>query len=352
MSTVDLRGKMGHKFLLGVDIGGTKIAAGVVDDSGRVLNSLRVPMRAQETASIATDCVHLAVKQVLATPVGTKVAAIGIASPGPLDQQSGIILNAPNLPCWQNFPLRSEIEREYGLPVLLENDANAAGLAEALWGAGRGHASVLYLTIGTGIGTALILDGAIYSGRTGAAPEGGHMTIDYRDPVICGCGKPGCVEGMVSGPAIGARVRWRVAEDLGRGERMLAAAGGNASAITAEILFQAARSHDPLALEIVDYVSDILAVWLGNLLDILEPHVVVIGGGVGSALTFHLEDIRRRSLRWSLNSRSGEIPFLPAQYDVDAGMAGAAALWLQNSPAGTEVKTSPAVGTLRRKEGN
>jgi glucokinase len=318
---------MSDKLIVGVDIGGTKIAAGVVDGSGQVLNSLRVPMNAKGEASAAMQCVHTAIRQVLSTTEGARATAIGVASPGPLDLETGTVLNSPNLPCWRDFPLLSEIKREYTLPVRLENDANAAGLAEALWGAGRGFANVLYLTLGTGIGTALILDGVIYGGRTGAAPEGGHMTIDYRGTLNCACGKPGCVEGMVSGPAIGALARRRVAEDLHRGQTMLESAGGAVPGITAEVLFKAALNKDPLAQEIMDNVTEILAIWVGNLLDILEPHVVVIGGGVGSGLTFAFENIRQKSLRWALNSRSNEIPFLPARYGVEAGLVGSTALW-------------------------
>ena len=124
---------------------------------------------------------------------------IGICAPGPLDPDAGVVINPPNLPCWRNFPLARETGHTYGLPVKLDNDANAAGLAEALWGAGVGYHNVFYATIGTGIGTGLVFDGALYHGRTGAAGEGGHMSIDYRG-LQCGCGKRGCIETLASGP--------------------------------------------------------------------------------------------------------------------------------------------------------
>ena len=120
---------------------------------------------------------------------------------GPLDPRTGVVINPPNLPGWRNFPLADLISKAYRLPVRVDNDGNAAALAEALWGAGRGYRNVFCATIGTGIGTGIVFDGCIYHGRTGAAAEGGHTTIDYRGP-RCGCGKLGCIEALASGPAI------------------------------------------------------------------------------------------------------------------------------------------------------
>src|SRR5262249_33308226 len=149
------------------------------------------PMHATGSAAEAMDCVYQAIDKGLALSP-EKVAAIGLSSPGPLDPHTGIVLHTPNLPVWINFPLRKNVEERYDLPVRFDNDANAAGLAEATWGAGAGHSSVFYVTIGTGVGTAIILDGNVLYGRTGTAAEGGHMTIDYNAPVGCGCGKRGC----------------------------------------------------------------------------------------------------------------------------------------------------------------
>ena len=135
-----------------------------------------------------------------------KVEAIGLCSPGSVDSKTGTVLRTANLPCWRNFPLARRIEKHYHLPTRLINDANAAALAEARWGAGKGQASVFYVSLGTGIGTALILAGRIHEGRTGGAGEGGHVTINFRGP-LCGCGKRGCVELYASGTAIAKRAR-------------------------------------------------------------------------------------------------------------------------------------------------
>ena len=322
---------MDGRFVLGVDIGGTKIAAGVVDESGKVLNSIRVPMYARGSADAAMACVHQAIQRTLESKEGSRVSAIGVSSPGPLDPITGTVLHTPNLPCWINFPLSSEIEQAYRLPTRLENDANAAGLAEARWGAAKGCAYVLYLTLGTGIGTALIVNGKIYGGRTGAAPEGGHMSIDYRGEVLCGCGKAGCVEGLASGTAIAALARKKAHADPSRARALLMLSDGDFFRINAESVFKAAAASDPLALEMLQHVNDVLAIWLGNLLDLFEPHIVVVGGGVGVALSPYLETIREKSLRWTLNSRAGEISLVAAHFGPEAGLVGSSALWLQEA---------------------
>ena len=324
---------MAENVVIGVDIGGTKVAAGLVNTSGEILYRARVPMNVLSTASVAMDCVHRAIQEVLEAQNGATASAIGVSSPGPLDPVGGLVLNAPNLPCWKNFPLRSEIQRTYGVPTRIDNDANAAGLAEALWGAAKDSKYVLYLTIGTGIGTAIVLDRRIYYGRTGAAAEGGHMTIDYRGAARCGCGKRGCIEGLASGPAIATSARERATADLCLGAGILTLAGGDPSAISAKTVFAAWSSGDPLATQILDEVAEALAVWFGNLIDMFEPEVIVMGGGVGTSLAPLFDRIRQRSQAWSVNPRASEIPVVLAKYGVDAGLAGSAALWLNESGA-------------------
>jgi glucokinase len=268
------------------------------------------------------------------------VTSIGVSSPGPLDQRTGIVLHTPNLPCWIDFALRQEIEEKYGLPVRLDNDANAAGLAEATWGAGAGYDSVFYVTIGTGVGTAIILNGRVLYGRTGTAAEGGHMTIDFRAPVRCGCGKRGCLESMASGPAMALRAQEHVSGNGASGAAMLKLAGGNVNAINAEVVVKAWQAKDPLALKVMQETIDLLTIWLGNVVDLLEPEVIVIGGGLGSRIPEWYEHIRTALPQWSINSRANEIPILPARYGADAGIAGSAALWLCEQPAsisGTEL---------------
>jgi len=252
-----------------------------------------------------------------------QISGIGICAPGPLDPRTGVVINPPNLPGWRNFPLAAEVGKAYRLPVRVDNDGNAAALAEALWGAGRGYQNVFYATLGTGIGTGIVFDGRIYHGRTGAAAEGGHVTIDYRGP-RCKCGKLGCIEILASGTAIARRASEKIA--AGRSSAILERAGGHLDRITGEMVGQAYLAGDSLAKEILQETAMFLTVWLGTIVDLLEPDVMIAGGGVAAMLQPLLGEIHDQLPRWSVNSRVQEIPLVIAHYGADAGIAGGAAL--------------------------
>lgn len=317
-----------EQLYLGVDIGGTKVAAGLVDVAGRIVFKTRVPMHAHTTAEAALAAVIAAIDLVLASRPAASIEGIGVTAPGPLDPFTGVVLNPPNLPCWRDYPLRDEVAHRYNLPVIVNNDANAAGLAEALWGAGSGYRNVFYATIGTGIGTAIVFDRSIYLGRTGAAAEGGHISIDYRG-LDCRCGKRGCIEVLASGNAIGARARAAIAADRKRGHALLTLAHGDIDMVNGELVGHAYREGDPLAEEVLRQTAELLGIWLGNTVDLLEPDVIVIGGGVSSLLEHWFPTIRETLKAWSINQRAGEIPLVLAHYKADSGVAGAAALCVQ-----------------------
>ena len=312
---------------LGVDIGGTKVAAGLVDAAGTILFQTRVPMAAQGDAAAGLASVKSAINAVFEAQPHARGAlgGIGICAPGPLDPRTGIILNPPNVPCWRNFALGAEVQRAFGLPVRVDNDAKAAALAEALWGAGVGYHIVFYATLGTGIGTGVIFDKRIYHGRTGSATEGGHTTIDYQGPT-CNCGKRGCVEVLCSGTAIAKRARARLAEEGNGTSKMLALAGGNLDEVQAETVGEAFRQGDALAAAVLEETADLLTIWLGNIVDFLEPEVMILGGGVSDLMGAFFGRICENLPRWCVNQRCGEIPLLRAKYGHDAGIAGAAAL--------------------------
>jgi glucokinase len=322
-----------RQLTVGIDIGGTKVAAGLVDSKGKVLFKTRVPMVATGDAAAGFAAVKNAIDAVFAArPRSRKnLAGIGICSPGPLDPFAGVVINPPNLPCWRNFPLAAEVKRACGAVARVDNDANAAGLAEALWGAAVGFQNVFYATIGTGIGTGIVFGKSIYYGRTGSAAEGGHVTIDYRGPQ-CGCGKRGCIEALASGPALARRAQQRLAAEKAGGSKIIALAGGNPEAITAETVAAADRAGDPLATQLLEETADYLAIWLGSIIDILEPDVIVIGGGMSGVVESWFEHIRGKLPAWSINRRCQEIPLRRAAYEEDSGIAGAAALLRQ--PAG------------------
>jgi len=304
-------------------VGGTKVAAGLVDSAGTIHARSRTPMVATD-AALGLAAVAEAIRELTSNGASPhKIPAIGICAPGPLNPVTGVIINPPNLPAWHDYPLATELARIYDAPVTIDNDANAAALAEAKWGAGRGHRNVFYATIGTGIGTGIIFDGKIYHGRTGSAAEGGHMGIDPNGP-LCPCGKRGCIELLASGPAIARRARHKLADNPD--SLLLELAGGNIQSITSEIVSQAHAAGDLVAKKVLDETLDLLAYWLGNIVDLLEPDVIVIGGGVSSMLAPFLGDIRDRWKGATLNPFPHQIPIVLAHYKEDAGIAGAAAL--------------------------
>lgn len=317
-------------FVIGVDVGGSKVAAGIVDGQGEIISQTRLAMVTNRTASAGLNAVVSAIDSLSSEcsvdpRINAQLVGIGICAPGPLDPKTGVIINPPNLPCWRNFPLVAEVENVYHVPVRVENDANAAALAEAQWGAGRGYANVFYATIGTGIGTGIVLDGRIYHGRTGAAAEGGHIGIDYRGDV-CGCGKRGCIEVFAAGPAIARRARRKLAEKLHSRSVVLELANGDIEAVTSEIVGQAYKAGDPLATHVLLETSSFLAHWLGNIVDFLEPDVMVIGGGVALMLSPFFDEIKNQLPDCCINSRCREIPLVMARYGADAGIAGGGAL--------------------------
>ena len=322
---------MNSQPVLGVDIGGTKVAVGIVDSNGTILARGRKPMVADSTAEAGLDAVIGAIDFMLATPEGGSVRSIGICAPGPLDPRAGVVLNPPNLPCWRNFPLADRIKAKYQMPVKVDNDGNAAALAETLWGAARGFHYVFYATIGTGIGAGFVLDGAIYHGKTGSAIEGGHMSIDYRGP-RCNCGKLGCIEILAAGPAIGVRARAKLADSRTPHSAILDLAQGDIHAVNSELVGRAFAAGDPLAREILQETVDLLTAWLGNIVDLLDPDVLVIGGGVAAMLQPFFEDIKRQLPKWCVNPFVSEIPLLMAHYGADAGIAGGAALCVGKQP--------------------
>lgn len=312
--------ELGSNLLLGVDIGGTKVAAGLITDQGAVVRRIEVPMHVSGSAADAMACVHAAIRAVREDEA---ISAIGVASPGPLQLPEGIVLATPNLPCWRNFPLGETIRREYGLPTTVDNDANAAGLAEAVWGAGAEFPSVFYATVGTGIGTAFVQDRQLYYGRTAVAPEGGHMTIDMHAPRLCECGKAGCVESMASGTALARRARERLAGSANYNRDLW---GGDLNQVTTRTIADAWHAGDPVATELLRETANLFAIWFGNIIDLLEPSVIVVGGGVRHLIAEWFPYIQEQLPRCSIVPCAECTPIRVARLGRDAGIVGAAAL--------------------------
>lgn len=309
-----------HDLTVGVDLGGTKIAAVLLDSAGEILGEVRRPTGAEGGLEAVLRVIVDSVRD-LAGKVQGRIAAVGLGAPGPLNRREGVIYHAPNLPGWRDVPIVRLLQDELGCPVFLENDANAAGFGEWALGAGRGTRDMIYLTISTGIGGGLIIDGRIHHGRDDGAGEVGHMTV-LPDGPRCGCGRKGCWEALASGTAIARAMVARLGS--GGESRVLALAGGNPEAITAALVAQAAREGDALAREVLDRAFYYLAVGIVNLIHLLNPEAVVIGGGVAKMGEELFAPVRAMVKERAYPVMARDLPIVPAALGDRAGALGAA----------------------------
>jgi glucokinase len=262
---------------IGVDVGGTKIAAGVVDEKGGIVEMVKRPTPAAN-ASRTIEMISEAVRDLTARH---EVEAVGIGAAGFVDESRSSVVFAPNL-AWRNEPVARQVEDRTGLPVIVENDANAAAWAETKLGAARGHEHVMMITIGTGIGAGLVLNGELYRGRWGMAGEPGHYRV-VPDGRLCGCGNRGCWEQYASGSALVAEARDFARRSPGAAVRLLQLAGGTPEGITGPEVMVAAREGDAAALRCFDIIGHWLGEGLADLAAILDPGCFVLGGGVSEA---------------------------------------------------------------------
>jgi glucokinase len=308
-------------FTIGVDVGGTKVAAGVVDDEGKVLVSTRRP-----TPSASPKHVEETIAAVV-TELRREyeVEAVGIGAAGFVDAERSTVLFAPNL-VWRGEPLRDDIARRVGLPVVVENDANAAAWAEFRFGAGRDARDLVCVTVGTGIGGGIVLDGALYRGRFGIGAEFGHMRM-VPGGRRCGCGQSGCWEQYCSGRALLREAREIADVWPEYGARLLALGGGEPEGIESFEVTQAAREGDPAAVACFDEVGTWLGQGLADLAAVLDPALFVVGGGVADAGELLLAPARRvfaERLTGGTHRPIAEIRL--AELGNEAGMVGAADL--------------------------
>lgn len=319
--------------LLAVDIGGTKLALGVASidrfrASGELDRIVKEPIARPGTPEeVIARAIELG-RELLAAG-DDRLAAIGISIGGPLDHESGRVINFPHLPGWRDIALRELLSRHLGAPALLDNDANLGALAEHRWGAGRGVEDMVYLTISTGIGGGVIVGGRLVHGVGSAAGEVGHITVKSDGP-RCACGNPGCLEMMASGTAIARRARESLtaAAEVGRGALLLELAGGEPGAITSEIVARAAREGDPLATELWEETAEYIAVGLGSIIHVLAPPLIVLGGGVAQAGELLLEPVRRRLRGHVFYVPLERIAVRTASLGHDSALLGAATLAL------------------------
>lgn len=322
-----------HRFIIGVDLGGTNIVVGAMPEDG----SKRYGLRSQPTMSeLGAEAVVARIVQMVQDVITITMAetgakreafvGVGVGAPGPIDRERGVVTVAPNLG-WKDFPLRDRIEAGVGLPTTLDNDANCATLGEAWIGAGRGGRAVVGMTIGTGIGGGLVVDGKIWHGASDVAGEIGHTTIDMHGR-RCKCGNYGCLEAYASGTNIAERARERLLTD---GDSALAQmVGGKLELITAQTVYEAARAGDEIALDVVKETAAFLGAGIANLLNTFNPDVVVIAGGVTQAGDALFEPLRAEARRRAFKSAFDACRIVPGQLEGAAGVVGAVATFAQH----------------------
>lgn len=306
---------------IGIDIGGTKIAGALVDEEGAIVREVRVPTPASDPQAIS-DAVIAIIKDLAA---GVEVVAAGVAAAGFVDAERANIVYAPNL-SWRNEPFKSKLEAKLNFPVFIDNDANAAGWAEFRFGAGRGYRHMVMLTIGTGVGGAIIADGRLIRGGFGAAGELGHIR-HIPNGIACGCGRKGCIEQYGSGTAL-LRTAIELAEtDPILGSRLAELRKENDGQLTGAEVYQAISDGDPGALKLLSDLGTALGKTIATIAAVLDPEIVVIGGGVSAAGERLLTPMREAFLD-SLSARGfrPELKIVTAQFVNDAGMVGAADL--------------------------
>jgi glucokinase len=317
------------RFVLGIDIGGTNLVVGSVAEDGSVLHALASePTQAEAgEADVLDRLIALATRAIDQTRreiPGAEIMGIGVGAPGPLDTKSGIVLLTPNLG-WVNLPLRRIIHDRLGLPAALDNDANCAVLGEWWMGAARGTRNAIGITIGTGIGGGLIIDGKLFHGASDCAGEIGHTTIDTEGR-RCKCGNYGCLEAYASGPNIALRAIEEM--EAGAESRLPQYVGGDLEQITAQTVYQAAHDGDHLALEVVNDTAKFLGAGIANLVNIFNPEAVVVCGGVTLAGDHLFVPLRREVARRAFKPAVAVCRIVPCELSGTAGVYGAAKVFL------------------------
>jgi len=311
---------------IGIDLGGTNIAVGIVNEKGKILAQTSTPTLPDrpytELVKDMAGCILSVMNE--AGINQDDIQSIGIGAPGIADQKEGVVIFCPNLG-WNNVPLRAEIQKYINKPVLIDNDATVAALAENYAGVSAGCQSSVFITLGTGVGGGIIINGKPWSGAHGVGSEIGHMTLAV-DGVPCTCGNDGCVERYCSATAIIRMARQAV---LGYPDSLiLKLAEGNPDRINARVVTDAAKAGDPTAMEVFDRFIRYLAIAINNITCFLDPEMIVLGGGVSKAGDFLLDKVRAQLPRYALYKSLPYPRIELARLGNEAGIIGAAMLGL------------------------
>ena len=320
--------------VVGVDMGGTKILAAVVDASGNIISTAKIPTQADNNTTIVIDRIADCIQEVIQNSgVATDtIHAVGIGAPGPLDQKTGVVFFAPNLG-WKDVPLKTELEARVGIPTFVDNDVNVGTLGEHTFGAGKGIQNLVGIFVGTGIGGGIILNGELFHGASKTAGEIGHIIVKEGGPK-CGCGTRGCLEALASRTAMTKAVQKAILKKKKK-SILTHLTDGDLGLIRSGTLAKALRSKDKLTLRVFKKTTKYLGVGIGSIVNFLNPEMIVLGGGVVEALDDKfINNIRKAAKKYALPDTLKGVQIVRAQLGDDAGVLGAAALARQRLKAG------------------
>lgn len=319
--------------VLAIDVGGTKIIAAIISNNGKIMAKERFPTYAAKGPQYVIKRLLSAIDKLLSLQnIGlSQLDSISIAAAGAIDTNKGIITESPNLAGWSDIPLRDIVTEKYHINTFLLNDASAAALGEHRFGAGRGTNNLIFITVSTGIGGGIIIDGKLYAGTSGSAGEIGHMTIDVNGPK-CTCGNTGCLETLASGTAVARDAIGRVRQ--GEKSTLTEMVKGNLEEITAEKVGIAAQSGDPLSMDVISGAANYLGVGMANIVNIFNPEIIVVGGGMAKLGDFLLDPVRQIVKERAFPISAQAVRIVTARLGDDAGIYGAAVFAFENSTAG------------------
>ena len=311
---------------IGIDVGGTNVKIALVDKSGKIIYSNSVPTYAKMGYEYTVNNIKQAIKDLMkeTNTTAKDIDGIGFDFPGQVDYKTGVVKLAPNIPGWVNVPIAQMIEEEFHIPTRIDNDVRCAALGEMKFGAGQGCENFVCITVGTGIGSGLVVNGQLVRGASNAAGEIGHIKLQMKDGLICGCGDTGCLEAYASGPSIVA-----MAQDYIKGGKstkfreMAAAEGGE---ITPYMVAKATEAGDPVAKRIFAIVGEYIGIGLTSVINLLNPEKVIIGGGVAEAGDLLLDPIRKTIKERAMVVAGSAVEIVPAQLGNSAGVIGASML--------------------------
>lgn len=311
---------------IGIDVGGTNVKIALVDEKGKIIYSNSVPTYAKMGYEYTVNNIKQAIRDLMKETNTTEknIEGIGFDFPGQVDCKTGVVKLAPNIPGWVNVPIAQMIEEEFHIPTKIDNDVRCAALGELKFGAGKGCENFVCITVGTGIGSGLVINGKVVRGASNAAGEIGHIKLQMQGGPICGCGDTGCLEAFASGPSIVAMAQEYIKGGKSTKFREMAAAEGGE--ITPYMVAKAAEEGDPVAKRIFEIVGEYIGIGLTSVINLLNPEKVIIGGGVAEAGDLLFDPIRRTIKERAMVVAGEAVEIVPAQLGNSAGVIGASML--------------------------